>query len=104
MIDEHDPYRNRVQADDGSSVSSTIHTEINSTLPWIVIATAAAFLALGIAIGSIGMTIIGNKQNHDLAWNAQTECMLVKEHVDTLDHIMSAHGIVPPPLKETPRC
>jgi len=40
------------------------------------------------------------KEVHDIAWDAKTESLMYKEHVDQLEHQMAAHGIVPPPKKD----
>jgi hypothetical protein len=82
---------------DGNSFSVLLKRITNEPLPWfgmmaliIIFMTAQSYQAKDSAEAA--------KQT---AWRAETESMMLREHVDQLRMEMASHGIIPPPL---PKC
>lgn len=81
----------------GNSASFRNSFNINSPLPWfgmlalvVIFLTSQSYQAKDDAEAA--------KQT---AWRAETESMMLREHVDQLRMEMASHGIMPPPL---PKC
>lgn len=81
-MSSQDNIDNRQTAEHGGLIMNTI----NKPLPWIVI------LALLIMYDSVQSFL--SKQ---AAFDAQTQCMLVADHVRDLRESMAAHGVQPLP-------
>ena len=86
-----------IEANNNSSISVLLKKITNEPLPWfgvlsliVIFMTAQSYLAKGDAEAA--------KQT---AWKAETESMMLREHVDSLRMEMAAHGMMPPPL---PKC
>lgn len=93
-IDDHSQ-----KADRGGRIFNLI----NQPLPWIILAAAAAFLALGMAISNQGRIAdnvaaqnVAIKAAYDKAYDAQTQSLLLRDYVDKLRIELASHGIKPP--------
>jgi hypothetical protein len=82
---------------DGNSFSVLVKKITNSPLPWfgllaliVIFMTAQSYQAKDIA-----------ELAKQTAWKAETESMMLREHVDSLRMELAVHGIMPPPL---PKC
>lgn len=85
-----------------------LSNHVNSPLPWCVLATAAAFLALGIVVSDharIGDSIehqgalIHSAENRAL--DAQQMGLITEQKCNSLEIEMARHGVTAPPLVKT---
>ena len=81
----------------GGAIQAFLDASVNKPLPWfgvlaliVIFMTAQSYQAKDVA-----------EVAKQAAWKAETESMMLREHVDSLRMELAVHGIMPPPL---PKC
>jgi len=85
-----------IGADNGSSVTSKIENSINRPLPWVAL---AFIITMAVSIFSVYRVSQAEAQAElakQTAFNAETQCLLVRTYTDSLRIEMAGHGIKPP--------
>ncbi len=82
---------------DGNSFSVFVKKVTNTPLPWFGLLTLIVIFMTAQSYQAKDAAELAKQT----AWKAETESMMLREHVDSLRMEMAAHGMMPPPL---PKC
>lgn len=77
---------------DGAAAGGFIDQSTNKALPWFGVAVVIAAIALAIAAYALAVC----HQAKQDAWQAETQSLLLRDHVDQLRFELASHGIKPP--------
>ncbi len=86
-----------MKSDNGSNLWSFIDQSMNKPLPWFGILALIVIFMTAQSYQAKDQAEVAKQT----AWKAETESMMLREHVDSLRMEMAAHGIIPSPL---PKC
>lgn len=83
-----------IHATNNSSISVLLKKITNEPLPWFGLLAIIAIFMTAQSYQAKDAAELAKQ----IAWKAETESMLLREHVDQLRMEMASHGIMPPPL------
>lgn len=81
--------------DGGKSIHSSFN--VNQPLPWCILAAMLSAFAFAYVLTE-------TKAAREEAWVADTQSLMLREHVDQLRFELASHGIIPPPIQECKTC
>lgn len=70
---------------------------LNNPLPWVCLAFIITVAVCVFCVYRVGQAEAEAKTAKQVAFDSQTQCMLVADHVRDLRESMAAHGVIPLP-------
>ncbi len=77
----------------GNSISLLLKKITNEPLPWFGLLSLIVIVCTAYSVHSVGVA----EQARQDAWRAETQSLMLREHVDQLRFELASHGIIPPP-------